>query len=124
MKVLNLIALLFFLFLNLSLVTGQVQKIDLSLVDTSDIRKMYPNFNYIPELGYVSDKATAIKIATVILESIYGSMEQYKPLDGMLVENGTIWVIIGTTMPNPKGGLPYIEIRKRDGQILKVAHSK
>jgi hypothetical protein len=105
--------------------TSQGQTIELSKIDTSELRNIYKNFNYVPDSGYVNSKETAIKIATVILESIYGeAIKGNFPLDAVLVENNTIWVVIGTKMKGAKGGIPYIEIRKKDGQILKVAHSK
>jgi hypothetical protein len=98
--------------------TSQGQTIELSKIDTSELRNIYKNFNYVPDSGYVNSKETAIKIATVILESIYGeAIKGNFPLDAVLVENNTIWVVIGTKMKGAKGGIPY-------GQILKVAHSK
>jgi NTF2 fold immunity protein len=64
-------------------------------------------------------------LAKIILESIYGE-ESIKKLtfEAILIENESIWVVFGKLPLDTLGGNPYIEIRKRDGLILKVANSK
>jgi hypothetical protein len=46
-----------------------------------------------------------------------------KPFKAKLV-NDTIWVVCGTLPKGRKGGVPYIEINKRDCKIFKVKHGK
>jgi NTF2 fold immunity protein len=89
------------------------------------LREFYEGFNYIPDSGYVKNKYTAIKLAKVILESVYGE-ESITELtfEAILIENESIWVVFGKLPLDTLGGNPYVEIRKRDGQILKVANSK
>jgi len=78
---------------------------------------------YIPKSGFVPDKTTAIKIAEAIWLPIYGERIYKKRPYSIKLENG-IWFIMGTLLPNSKGGVPYIEIQKKDGKILKVMHGK
>lgn len=81
------------------------------------------NSNYIPREGYVPNKETAIKIAEAIWLPIYGNkIYNSKPFRAKLV-NGTIWIVEGT-LHAEKGGVPYVEIQKKDCKILKVTHGK
>lgn len=89
-----------------------------------ELRDFYKDFNYIPDSGYVSSKETAIKLAKVVLESIFGESIKALTYEAILIEKESIWVIFGKRPLGTKGGNPYIEIRKKDGQILKVANSK
>lgn len=88
-------------------------------------RQYYSKFNHLPDSGFVKNKFIAEKIASIYLESIYGeSIKKYFPLESILVENNTIWCVIGKNNPDQLGGPPYMEIRRKDGAILKVANSK
>jgi hypothetical protein len=78
---------------------------------------------YVPKSGFVPNKTTAIKIAEAIWLPIYGERIYRKKLYTVKLENG-IWIIEGTLPPNSKGGVPYIEIQKTDGKVLKVMHGK
>jgi hypothetical protein len=88
-----------------------------------NIRHSYKNFNYIPDSGYVSSEVIALKLAKVVLASIYGESTS-KVYEAHLIENDTIWVVLGINPKGTLGGIQYIEIRKKDGRILKVANSK
>ena len=112
---------LFFYFIIQTCCIGQ--KIEQEAIE---LRDFYKELNYIPDSGYVSSKEIAIKLAKVILESIYGESIKAKSLtfEAILIENESIWVVYGKRAKGIFGGNPYIEIRKRDGQILKVANSK
>jgi hypothetical protein len=72
--------------------------------------------SYTPPRGMVPDKATALRIAKVILTPIYGktAVESQKPFSVHL--NKGIWVIEGKIA---KGQLT-IEISKKNGCILRV----
>ena len=78
---------------------------------------------YIPKSGFVPNKTTAIKIAEAIWLPIYGERIYKKKPYAVKLENG-VWIIEGTLPTNSKGGVPYIEIQKKDGKILKVMHGK
>ena len=90
----------------------------------SDLDKHF----YKPNEGYVSDNKTAIKIAEVVLSSIYGQekIDQEKPLNAVL-KDGT-WEITGTlNCPGGEhclGGVAIIEISKDDGRVLRVSHGQ
>jgi hypothetical protein len=85
--------------------------------------------SYRPDEGYVSDAATAIRIAEAVLISIYGE-EQIRselPLKAIL-KNG-VWLVEGSTPPYVlghqfKGGVAVAEIAKEDGRIIRVSHGE
>jgi len=80
---------------------------------------------YNPERGFVPNEETAIKIAKAVWIPIYGKRILFKkrPFVATLVDN-EVWVVEGTLRKWLLGGVPYIEIRKDDGKILKVTHTK
>jgi len=72
---------------------------------------------------YVPDKATAIRVATALWLPVYGKeINDNKPFVAEL-KNGTVWVVRGT-LHSQKGGVPYIEIQKKDCRVLKMYHDK
>ncbi len=72
----------------------------------------------------VNDSVTAVKIAEMNWNKIYGkNVLKEKPYSIKLI-NDSIWVINGTLPKNVVGGVVYIEIRKYDGKVLKVTHGK
>lgn len=77
----------------------------------------------------VPDSLTAKAIAEIILLKYYGNNEkQYFPLIIKDKSNTLIWRLEGS-IPQRKGydymgGVPYIEIRKKDCCVLKITHSK
>ncbi len=79
--------------------------------------------NYKPPEGYVPNAETAIKIAEAVWEPIYGErINKKKPFVATL--NNGIWTVEGTLPDNKFGGVPYIDISKEDGKILRVSHTK
>jgi len=84
--------------------------------------------SYKPEGGYVSDAATAIKVAEAVLVPIYGeeTISKEKPLKAELKDGA--WIVEGTLhCPEGeicKGGVATIEISKDDCRILRVSHGK
>ena len=79
---------------------------------------------YIPKDGFVPNEATAIKIAIAVWTPIYGDkISKNKPYK-IKLKNG-VWFVEGSLPTNfTLGGVPYIEIQKTDGKILKVMHGK
>jgi NTF2 fold immunity protein len=111
---------LFFYFTIQTYCTGQNAE-----QEAMQLRDFYEGFNYVPDSGCVKNKYTAIKLAKVILESIYGEESMTElTFEAILIENKSIWLVFGKLPLDTLGGNPYIEIRKRDGLILKVANSK
>lgn len=75
-------------------------------------------------IDYVPNEETAIKIAEAIWLPIYGkSIYEKKPFKAILINN-EIWKVQGTYNFEKLGGVPYIEIRKKDCKIIKVTHGK
>lgn len=87
--------------------------------------KNYSNIEgYQPNEGVIPDEKTAFKIAEIILKRIYGNdiIENEKPFSINLENN--IWIIEGSLSNGVLGGVAYIEIKKNNGEILKVIHTK
>jgi len=78
---------------------------------------------YIPPNGFIPNAMTAIKIAEAIWYPIYGNkIYTKKPFKASLKKN--IWIVEGSLPANSEGGIPYIEIQKKDGKVLKVLFDK
>lgn len=84
---------------------------------------------YIPVEGFVPTADVAVKIAECVLFEIYGkdNIEKEKPFSVNLRDG--IWIIEGN-IPNMKDsvvtfcGQAYMEIKKSNGEILKLLHTK
>jgi hypothetical protein len=80
----------------------------------------------VPEEGFVPDERTAIKIAKIVWEPIYGKKDliwnkyEYRI---ELIDDST-WVIEGLNQLGRLGGGPCIKIDKQRGTILGVGHTK
>jgi len=78
---------------------------------------------YIPKSGFVPDDITAVKIAIAVWLPIYGNgIYQKKPYKVKLQND--VWIVEGTLPADTQGGVPYIEIQRKDGKILRVMHGK
>ena len=97
----------------------------------NEIKVTEESMDYIESIenGFVSDKETAEKIADIILTNIYGDkiLLNNKPYKIKLIDD--VWYIEGALKVSdfallPVGGIPYIKIRKSDGAILGVSHTK
>jgi hypothetical protein len=76
-----------------------------------------------PQNGFVATSNVASKIAEAVWIEIYGlEVLKHKPYK-IKLKNG-IWIISGSISKGSLGGVPYIEIQKKDGKIIKVSHSK
>ena len=79
------------------------------------------------EHDLVSSDTSAVRIADLVLVNLFGKeIDSEKPYNVDLYKD-SIWIIRGNR-PNKdlkiRGGLAYIEIRKKDGCILKVFHEQ
>ena len=68
--------------------------------------------------------ATAQRIAEAVWLPIYGKKIYLSwPFTAVLVGD-SVWQVAGTLPKGYDGGVPYAEIRKRDGRVLAVSHGK
>ena len=79
---------------------------------------------YLPKEGLVPTEEVAVQIAESVLSQIYGKekIEGEKPFS-IKLEND-VWIIEGHLDDKLLGGVAYMEIRKYNGEILKVIHTK
>jgi NADH dehydrogenase FAD-containing subunit len=100
-----------------------IQKDDYVMNDNLSLSTYSDIAGYIPKDGLVPTAEIAFQIAEPILVNIFGEehIEKEKPFS-INLEND-IWIIKGTPYYR-KGGVAYIEIRKTNGEILKVVHEK
>lgn len=72
----------------------------------------------------VPDSETAKKIAVAIWLPIFGKkIYREKPFNTSLVGD-SVWVVTGSIAKGKRGGVAYIEIKKNNCEILKIAHGK
>lgn len=65
------------------------------------------------------------RMAVSVWSSLYGEyIPQENPPINVSLKSDSLWIVWGTLLPNYEGGVPYIEIIKRNGTILKVSHEK
>jgi hypothetical protein len=95
-----------------------------------------PEEPFAPNSGFVPDKETAVKIAKAIWYPIYGEEDKNRDFKNYAVAliGDTAWFVTrefnsfmkreGNVVTISLGGEPYILIRKKDGKILKVTHTK
>ena len=73
--------------------------------------------------GAVLDSTAAVTVAEHTWVSIYGEkVIQNKPYTVELFGD-SVWLVMGT-LHAELGGVPMMRIRKRDGAVLEVTHSK
>jgi hypothetical protein len=78
----------------------------------------------IPKNGCVPDANTAVKIAEAVWLPVYGeSIYDSRPFEVELLGD-SLWIVAGTLPENTAGGVPYIEIQKKDGKILGIIHGQ
>jgi len=91
-------------------------------VETVDV--IIENGSAIPVIGRVPNEETAIRIAEAVWLPIYGDLIYDSRLFKARLVDDSIWVVYGTLPKGYAGGIPYAEISKSDGKILKVSHGK
>jgi hypothetical protein len=99
---------------------------------------LFSGFNYQTPLNYVPNKETAIKIAEAIWLPIYGEqINGEKPFIASLIGD-SVWEVSGNmayfskktetngeiTISMPVGGVAHALIRKSDGRVSEVYHTK
>lgn len=83
-----------------------------------------PSSIFLPENGCVPDEVTAVQIAEAVWLSVYGkSIYERTPFRAELLGD-TLWAVAGSLPINMLGGVPYIEIQKKDGKVLGIGHGK
>lgn len=80
--------------------------------------------NYHLKAGYVPNPETAIQIAEAVLIPIYGKeqIESERPFVANL--HGDIWTVAGSLPEGWLGGVAEVEIRKSDGNVMRVIHGE
>jgi hypothetical protein len=100
------------------------------VIDDSLSNAYYINMkSYSPKEGFIPTADIAVGIAQCVLTKIYGKeiIEKEKPFSVNL--KNEIWIIEGTAPKTNNGtlilgGQSYMEIRKSNGEILKLLHTK
>lgn len=74
--------------------------------------------------GPINNERDARKIAERIWVLEYGKdVKKFKPYDVRLI-NDSLWVVCGNLPKDMIGGVPYLTIRKNDGLIIELFHTK
>ncbi|MBB1140691.1 YbbC/YhhH family protein [Myroides sp. WP-1] len=98
----------------------------LRIFEVTEIPLDYDNFDGIDKTeGYVPNADIAVQIAESILFNIYKKelIIEQRPYN-VFFKNNSVWCVEGNLSKEMDGGVFYIEIRKSDGAILKVLHTK
>lgn len=79
---------------------------------------------YKPESGVVPDSKSAVKIAEIVLSNIYGekTIEDEKPFTAFEIEG--YWIVYGYLPKGHEGGVAEVFIKKSNGEVIYIAHSK
>lgn len=76
-------------------------------------------------LGPIPNAETAMAQAETIWTEIYGEqVKSKKPYQVFYDEEADVWLVTGTLPDGFNGGVPYIMIRKSDGEVLAIWHDK
>lgn len=80
--------------------------------------------NIAPKFTLAEKKEVAMGIAEAVLFSIYGedNIKRQRPYN--IVDRDEIWELSGTLDPNKVGGVFHIGIRKSDGAVLELWHTR
>jgi hypothetical protein len=74
--------------------------------------------------GNVKNELAAIKIAVINWLPVYGKkIFRAKPFKSRLVGD-SVWIVSGSLRHDIEGGVPYAEIKKSNGKVLKITHTK
>jgi len=90
-----------------------------------DIYHLIFQKGYVPLNGFVQTEETAIRIAEAVWLEIYGeSIYTKQPFIAKYNFIAGYWEVEGSLPINMVGGVPYAHIRKKDGKILYVVHTR
>jgi len=78
----------------------------------------------LPTKGVIPDEATAVGVAQVIFLPVFGKEQtaKFQPYHAQL--KGDVWTVYGTLEQGWRGGTPELRIRKSDGKVLEIWHSR
>jgi len=102
------------------------EKDSLRTFNVSSTPLNYDGINGIDKVeGYVSDANIAVQMAELILFNIYKKelIIEQRPYN-VFLKNNSVWCIEGSLSDDMEGGVFYVELRKSDGAVLKVLHTK
>jgi hypothetical protein len=74
-------------------------------------------------LGSPIDSLAAEKIAVSTWLNVYGD-KILRDTPYIFQQLDTVWIVRGTLKSGLKGGVPYIEILKKNGKVLNFTHGK
>ena len=80
---------------------------------------------FVPVAGFVPDSITAVRLAEVVLEPVYGrqTIVRERPFDAELQDS--VWVVEGhLPKGSTVGGTAMLVISRRDGRILRMTHGE
>ena len=106
-------------------VTGQLEtQQDYIPNDSLSLSEYSSVHGFMPEDGLIPTAELAIQVAELVLKNIYGSenIEEQPPF--FINLKNDIWIIEGNLDDGYYEGVAHIEIRKNNGEILKVIHGK
>lgn len=75
-------------------------------------------------MDLVGNKDFALRLARIYLVEIYGDKNVEKQEPFLIDDLKEKWRVSGVLKPNYLGGVAEIEIRKKDGAVLRVYHGK
>ena len=78
--------------------------------------------NYLKTFGEVKNAKEAYKIASKVVEEVYG--EDESPYIVKFNENANAWIVSGSLPPLSLGGVASIAIDRDTGEILMLLHTK
>ena len=85
----------------------------------------FPSEKFPDALGFIDSEKTAKEKSEIVWKEIYGeSIMERKPYEVSFDDKNQVWLVQGTLPKNWLGGVPYILIKKSDGKVLAVWHTK
>lgn len=108
---------------------GRVALVELAQSDARVIRiRMFveggQSSDVEPQNGFVADAVVAAAVGEMILGAVYGRDRIRAQLPLLAVESEGVWTIRGQRARGTLGGVALIEVRRRDGAVVRVTHSR
>ena len=120
------VTLFAFCFFNPPYIKADTFSLDDYIYPNCDYHKIIEEYSSDIVLGYTPDEVTARKYAVKVWKDIYGSLSILdKPYHVSFDKENECWLVTGgQKFVFSEGGMPYIIIRKSDGNVLAVWHDK
>jgi NTF2 fold immunity protein len=96
----------------------------ISLALLISVRAFAAHREPLPQQGVLPDEATAVKVAEVMFQPVFGAEETAKFAPYRAQLKNDVWTVYGTLKNGSRGGTPMIAIRKKDAKVLEVWHSQ